>query len=90
MRYLSRNPGVEVFNLGTGDGSSVLEVVSSFASASNRDIPYEVKPRREGDIDECYADSAQADRIRGWRADLTLDDMCRDVWRWRSKNPCGF
>ena len=90
MRYVSRNPGVEVFNLGTGDGSSVLEVVFAFASASGRDIPYEMKPRREGDIDEFYADSAKAERMLGWRAELTLADMCGDVWRWRSKNPDGF
>ena len=90
MRYLSRHPGVEVFNLGTGDGNSVLEVVSAFASASGRDISYEVKPRREGDIDEFYADSAKAERMLGWRADRNLDDMCRDVWHWRSKNPGGF
>ena len=90
MLYVSRNPGLEVFNLGTGDGSSVLEVVSAFASASGRDIPYEMKPRREGDIDEFYADSAKAERMLGWRAELTLADMCGDVWRWRSKNPDGF
>ena len=90
MQYLQQNRGVEVFNLGTGEGSSVLEVVSAFASVSKQDIPYEVMPRREGDIDEFFADPARAERLLGWRAKMTLGDMCADVWRWRSKNPNGF
>ena len=90
MLYLNQNSGVETFNLGTGAGTSVLEVVSAFATACDRSIPYEVKPRREGDIDEFFANSAKAERLLSWRAQLTLDDMCRDVWRWRLKNPSGF
>ena len=90
MRYLQQNAGVDVFNLGTGEGCSVLEVVSAFAAASNRDIPCQAMPRREGDIDEFFADSAKAERLLGWKAELTLADMCADVWRWRSRNPDGF
>jgi UDP-glucose 4-epimerase len=77
-------------NLGTGRGHSVLEVVKTFEETSGRRLPYQVAPRRPGDVAECYADASQArDRI-GWRACRTLQDMCVDAWRWQSLNPCGY
>ena len=90
MAYLDNHAGVEVFNLGTGEGSSVLEVVAAFRRASNHAVPYDIKPRRDGDIAECVADPARANDLLGWQANRTLDAMCADVWRWRSKYPHGF
>ena len=90
MAFLDNHQGVETFNLGTGEGSSVLEVVAAFRRASNRSIPYAIKPRREGDIAEFFANPGKANNLLGWRADRTLDAMCADVWRWRSKYPNGF
>ncbi|MDH4094092.1 MAG: UDP-glucose 4-epimerase GalE [Betaproteobacteria bacterium] len=77
-------------NLGTGRGTTVLEAVCAFERASQRRIPYEVAPRRPGDVAECYADASLAERMLGWRAILSIDDMCRDAWRWQSGNPRGF
>jgi UDP-glucose 4-epimerase len=77
-------------NLGTGRGASVLEAVSAFERASGRPIPYERVARRAGDVAECYADASLAERMLGWRASLSLDDMCRDAWRWQSMNPFGY
>ena len=79
-----------ITNLGTGQGYSVLEMVKAFAKASGRDIPYEVVPRRQGDIASCYADPAHALAVMGWRAEKTLDDMCIDSWRWQHNNPQGY
>ena len=90
MAFLEGHQGVETFNLGTGEGSSVLEVVTAFRRASNRPVPYEIKPRRDGDIAEFFANPLKANTRLGWRADRTLDNMCADVWRWRSKYPRGF
>ena len=77
-------------NLGTGTGYSVLQAVAAFKRASNRDIPYEIAPRRPGDIAEIYADPATARDTLGWQAEKTLDDMCADHWRWQSGNPNGY
>lgn len=77
-------------NLGTGRGVSVLEAVRAFERASGRSIPYERVARRAGDVAECYADPSLAERLLGWRAALSLDDMCRDAWRWQSMNPLGY
>ncbi|HEX7640362.1 MAG TPA: UDP-glucose 4-epimerase GalE [Burkholderiaceae bacterium] len=77
-------------NLGTGRGCSVLELVAAYARASGREIPFDVVPRRAGDVDACYADPARARELLGWSAALGLDDMCRDSWRWQSANPDGF
>ncbi|MEK9855967.1 MAG: UDP-glucose 4-epimerase GalE [Rhodobiaceae bacterium] len=90
MAYLANHQGVEVFNLGTGEGSSVLEVVAAFRRASNRPVPYAIKPRRDGDIAEFFANPAKANERLGWRTSRTLDAMCADVWRWRSRDPNGF
>jgi UDP-glucose 4-epimerase len=77
-------------NLGTGRGSSVLELVRAFERASGRPIPYDVAPRRPGDVASCYADPSLAERLLGWRATRDLDAMCADTWRWQTANPNGF
>lgn len=77
-------------NLGTGSGHSVLEVVRAFEKASGRTIPYRLAPRRPGDVAACYADPQRALQLLGWRAELGLDAMCADAWRWQSRNPKGY
>lgn len=92
INYLAKNeaPHIIDINLGTGQGYSVLEAVAAFKRASNRDIPYEIAPRRDGDIAEIYADPKLAHKKLGWRAEKTLKDMCADHWRWQSANPNGY
>ncbi|MBQ9430253.1 MAG: UDP-glucose 4-epimerase GalE [Kiritimatiellae bacterium] len=87
---LAARPGLAVYNLGTGNGYSVLEVVAAFEKASGRKVPYEIKPRRPGDIAECWADPSKAERELGWKATRNIDKMCEDAWRWQSGNPNGF
>ena len=84
--------GAEGFtvNLGTGTGSSVLDLVRAFEQASGRPVPYQVVPRRPGDVAACYADPAKALQVLGWKASRSLDDMCRDTWRWQEANPQGY
>lgn len=79
-----------VYNLGTGKGSSVKEVIAAFEAACGKELPVEVTDRRPGDIAQCYADVGKAERELGWTAELNLADMCRDAWNWQSKNPDGF
>jgi UDP-glucose 4-epimerase len=86
----SRAPGPITVNLGTGHGSSVLELVRAFEQASGRDIPLNIAPRRPGDIAAFWADPSQAESLLGWRAEFDLADMCRDQWAWQSQNPHGF
>lgn len=81
---------VGIWNLGTGRGTSVLEMVAAFSRAVGRDLPYRIAPRRAGDIAESYADPSLAHRELGWEATRTIDDMCADTWRWQSANPQGF
>lgn len=83
-------PHVIDINLGTGRGYSVLEAIAAFKRASNREIPFEMAPRRDGDIAEIFANPARAHELLGWRAEKTLDDMCADHWRWQSANPNGY
>jgi UDP-glucose 4-epimerase len=90
LRRLFDHPGSLTVNLGTGRGSSVLEVVAAYARASGRDVPYEIKPRRPGDVAACYADPALARSLLGWQARHDLDRMCADSWRWQSTNPEGY
>ena len=90
LRWMSGRTGVEVFNLGTGKGSSVLDVIHAFSRACGKDIPYVVDPRRPGDVTANYADCSKAAREMGWHARYTLDDMCRDSWRWQQSNPNGY
>lgn len=90
IEKLRQNPGVEVYNLGTGNGYSVLQVVAAFEKACGHEIPYEIKPRREGDIATCYCDPQKAKEDLGWAAKYGIDEMCADAWRWQSTNPDGY
>jgi UDP-glucose 4-epimerase len=90
LRRLLDQPGSLTVNLGTGCGYSVLEVVQAFAAASGRPVPYEIQPRRAGDVASCYADATLAHQLLGWTAGLGLDRMCTDTWRWQSLNPKGY
>jgi UDP-glucose 4-epimerase len=88
-RLLS-SPGVVIYNLGTGKGYSVLEMVSTFAEVNNREISYEIVGRRPGDIAACYADPTKALVELGWKAQFGLREMCEDTWRWQKQNPKGY
>ena len=90
LRHLLDAPGSFAVNLGTGRGNSVLEVVAAYAQASGQSVPYQVMPRRPGDIAACYADAARARELLGWTAQHGLARMCEDSWRWQSMNPKGF
>ena len=90
LGYAASHTGVEVFNLGTGTGYSVLDMVHAFSRACGKDIPYRIAPRRSGDIAACYADVTKAKEVLGWSARLDIDDMCRSAWNWQSHNPNGY
>jgi len=90
IEYLMSHKGEAIFNLGTGKGVSVLEMVRAFEAASGRKIPYRIAPRRAGDLAVCYADPSKSERVLGWKASHTLADMCRDAWNWQVKNPRGY
>lgn len=90
VRYAEGHKGSEVFNLGTGIGYSVLDIVNAFEKVNGVKIPYVITERRAGDVAECYADPKKAKEILGWQAEKDLEDMCRDSWRWQSNNPQGY
>ena len=90
VKYACSNNGCEVFNLGTGTGYSVLDMVKAFRSVNNVELPYVITDRRPGDIATCYADPAKSAQLLGWKAEHTLEDMCRDSWNWQKKNPMGY
>ena len=90
IEKLAQKPGLAIYNLGTGRGTSVLEMVRAFEKASGRKVPYVIKPRRPGDIAECWADPSKAAAELGWRAERDIEKMCEDGWRWQSNNPNGF
>ncbi|MBG6182176.1 UDP-glucose 4-epimerase [Arthrobacter sp. CAN_A214] len=90
LGYLSQHSGVHRWNLGTGNGSSVLEVLAAFSAAAGSDVPYEFAPRRPGDAAVSYADPSSALADLGWSAVRTLDEMCEDHWRWQKNNPQGY
>lgn len=90
VEYAGQHKGVEIFNLGTGEPYSVLEIVETFEEANGIRIPYEIGARRAGDLPECYADASKAERILGWKAVRSLKDMCRDAWNWQKNNPMGY
>ena len=90
MNYITKNQGCEVFNLGTGKGYSVLDMVKSFTAVNGVDVPYVIADRRPGDLAVCYADPAKSLEMLGWKAEKTLDDMCRDSWNWQKNNPTGY
>lgn len=84
------NPGVKVYNLGTGNGYSVLDVIKAFSKACGHEVPYQIKPRRPGDIATCYADASLAKKELGWEAQYGIEEMCADSWKWQSMNPNGY
>ncbi len=90
VEKLSGSPDVRIYNLGTGNGYSVLDVVHAYEKACGHEIKYEIKPRRPGDLDEMYADSSKAKRELGWEAKYDISQMCADSWNWQSKNPDGY
>lgn len=90
IEKLTESPGVVIYNLGTGQGYSVLEMVEAFRQASGRNVPYVIAGRRPGDIAACYADPAKALAELGWKADRGIQEMCEDTWRWQTENPEGY
>ena len=86
LKKIEEKAGVCIYNLGTGNGYSVLDMVKAFSKACGKEIKYEIKPRRAGDIATCYADPAKAKEELGWEAERGLDEMCEDSWRWQSNN----
>ena len=90
LEKLEKNPGLVTYNLGTGKGYSVLELVKAFSEASSKEIPYKIAPRRAGDIAMCYADPTKANKELNWSAKYGIKEMCEDSWRWQSNNPNGY
>jgi UDP-glucose 4-epimerase len=90
IRKLESDPGLVIYNLGTGKGYSVLEVIHAFEKACGRTLPYVIEERRAGDIAECYADPSLAKRELGWEAEYGIEKMCEDSWNWQTKNPDGY
>ncbi|MDY4077311.1 MAG: UDP-glucose 4-epimerase GalE [Clostridium sp.] len=90
LEKLETNSGLVTYNLGTGNGFSVLQLVKAFSKASGKEIPYKIAPRRAGDVAICYADPSKANRELNWKAERTLEQMCEDSWRWQKNNPKGY
>lgn len=90
LDLLAARPGVEILNLGTGDGVTVKEMLAAYGRACGRDLPFEIAPRRPGDLPAYYADAAKAQKRLGWRAERGLAEMCESSWRWQSANPQGY
>ena len=90
IEYVAEHKGTEIFNLGTGIGYSVLEIVNTFSKVNDIEVPYVITDRRPGDIAECYADPKKAHELMGWDATKNLEDMCRDTWNWQKNNPNGY
>lgn len=90
LDHIDKQTGFEAINLGTGRGTSVLELVKAFEQASGQKVPYKIIERRPGDVAACYADASKAKQELGWQANKTIEDACRDSWHWQSKNPDGY
>ena len=90
LKKIEENPGLAIYNLGTGKGYSVLDIVKNFEAATGVKIPYAIKPRRAGDIATCYCDASKAAKELGWTAENGIREMCEDSWRWQSNNPNGY
>ena len=90
IKKLEEKKGVLIYNLGTGHGYSVLDVIHAYEKACGKELPYVIDPRRPGDIAQCYCDPGKAARELGWKADLGIEEMCCDSWRWQSSNPDGY
>ena len=90
VEYAAQHKGTEVFNLGTGTPYSVLEIINAFEKASGVKIKYAIGPRRAGDLPEFWANADKAQKVLGWQTKRTLEDMCKDTWKWQSMNPQGY
>jgi len=90
LKKIEPGSGVSIYNLGTGNGYSVLDVLHAYEKACGKTLPYEIKFRRPGDIATCYCNADKAKNELGWTAELGLDDMCASSWNWQSKNPDGY
>ncbi len=90
LKKIENHVGVVTYNLGTGNGYSVLDVIAAFSKACGKNVPYKIEARRPGDIDACYADPSYAEQEIAFKAKKNLDDMCRDTWNWQNKNPNGY
>ncbi len=90
VEKVENNEGLFIYNLGTGKGYSVLDVVKAFEKASGVNIPYKIGPRRDGDIATCYSDPSKAEKELGWKAQRDIEEMCEDSWRWQKQNPNGY
>ncbi len=90
LNWMVNQNGLHTFNLGTGQGNSVLEVVQAFETATGQSIPYQIVDRRPGDIARCYADSSRAETQLNWKTQRGIEEMCRDTWNWQEKNPAGY
>ena len=90
LKKIEENPGLAIYNLGTGKGYSVLDIVKNFEAATGVKIPYVIKLRRAGDIATCYCDASKAEKELGWKAENGIREMCEDSWRWQSNNPQGY
>ena len=90
LKKLEKGSGLNIYNLGTGNGYSVLDIVKNFEAATGKKIPYVIKGRRAGDIATCYASAAKAEKELGWKAQYGIKEMCEDSWRWQSQNPNGY
>ena len=90
LKKIEENPGLAIYNLGTGKGYSVLDIVKNFEAATGVKIPYVIKPRRAGDIATCYCDASKAEKELGWKAEFGIREMCADSWRWQKNNPNGY
>ena len=90
VKKLTDKEGVSIYNLGTGVGYSVLDVLHAYEKACGKTLKYEIKPRRDGDVAVCYSDSAKAKKELGWVAEKGIEEMCADSWKWQSMNPDGY
>lgn len=90
LSAIEKKCGLAVYNLGTGQGYSVLDLVHAFEKATGVKVPYAIKPRRSGDVAECWSDPSKAARELGWKAQYGIEDMCEDAWRWQKNNPNGY
>ena len=90
LKKIEENAGLKIYNLGTGHGYSVLDIVKNFEDATGVAIPYSIKDRRPGDIATCYCNPAKAEAELGWKAQFGIEEMCRDSWNWQKNNPNGF
>ncbi|CAH0175959.1 UDP-glucose 4-epimerase GalE [Peribacillus simplex] len=90
LEFLDENKGIETFNLGTGTGYSVMDLINTFSTVNSKEIPYQFVDRRPGDIAICYANPTKAEKVLGWRAEKDLNEMCKDSWKWQTDNPNGY